>query len=204
MKEPSLVSGGRAPDARGMEITPDTKDWTWVLDRPCPECGLDAGAVDHDAIPAMLLANAAAWVTVLAGPDPRTRPAPTTWSPLEYAAHVRDVCRVYTERLHLMLTTDDPDYPNWDQDATAVRDRYGEQDPATVATELTAAAQRLATDFASVTGDQWRRTGNRGDGARFTVDTFARYLIHDPVHHLHDVTGAVGAVTVVAPTGTTG
>jgi hypothetical protein len=40
-----------------------------------------------------------------------------------------------------------------------------------------------------VTGDQWRRTGNRGDGARFTVETFARYLMHDPVHHLYDVTG---------------
>ena len=26
-------------------ITPDTKDWTWVLDRPCPECGYDASTV---------------------------------------------------------------------------------------------------------------------------------------------------------------
>ena len=24
----------------------------------------------------------------------------------------------------------------------------------------------------------------------FTVETFARYFIHDPVHHLYDVTGA--------------
>ena len=27
------------------------------------------------------------------------------------------------------------------------------------------------------------------DGAAFTVETFARYLTHDPVHHLYDVTG---------------
>jgi hypothetical protein len=40
-----------------------------------------------------------------------------------------------------------------------------------------------------VTGDQWQRTGNRSDGARFTVETFARYFAHDPVHHLYDVTG---------------
>jgi hypothetical protein len=182
----------------GMEITPDTKDWTWVLTRPCPECGLDTSTFDHDAIPAMLRANAAAWADVLAGPDARTRPAPTTWSPLEYAAHVRDVCRVYTERLHLMLTNDGPDYPNWDQDATAVRDRYGEQDPAVVAAELTVAAERLAGDLDAVTGDEWHRTGTRGDGAHFTVDTFARYFIHDPVHHLHD------AVSSVAPNGTSG
>jgi hypothetical protein len=169
-------------------MAPDTKDWTWVLDRPCPECGLDTSDIAHDDIPAMLRKNAAAWQDVLARPDVATRPDDRTWSPLEYAAHVRDVCRVYTERLHLMITTDDPAYPNWDQDATAVEDRYREQDPATVAAELVAAAGRLADDFAQVGGEQWQRTGTRSDGAHFTVDTFARYFIHDPIHHLHDVT----------------
>src|SRR4051794_791858 len=28
-------------------VEPDTKDWTWVLDRPCPECGFDPAAVHH-------------------------------------------------------------------------------------------------------------------------------------------------------------
>lgn len=180
-----------------MAIEPDTKDWTWVLARPCQECGLDTSTFDHDVVPAMLRENAAAWQEVLTRPQAAARPDPSTWSPLEYAAHVRDVCRVYTERLHLMLTTDAPDYPNWDQDATAVEDRYGEQDPATVARELTAAAERLAADLAQVTGDQWQRTGSRGDGAHFTVDTFARYFIHDPIHHLHD------AVSRAAPSGRT-
>jgi len=175
------------PDAGPKTITPDTKDWTWVLDRPCPECGLDTATFGHDEIPALLRANAAAWQDVLARADARERPAPTTWSPLEYAAHVRDVCRVYTERLHLMLTRDAPHYPNWDQDATAVQDRYGEQDPATVAKELSEAANHLADRFAEVT--EWHRTGTRSDGAHFTIDTFARYFIHDPVHHLYDATG---------------
>ena len=48
----------------------------------------------------------------------------------------------------------------------------------------------IAGQFATVTGVQWQRTGARSDGARFTVETFARYFIHDPVHHLYDVTGA--------------
>jgi hypothetical protein len=197
VKQLSLVCVPVRPDACGMSITPDTKDWTWVLDRPCDECGLDTSTISHDDVPALLRANAAAWQDVLARPDVRTRPDATTWSPLEYAAHVRDTCRVYTERLHLMLTQDGPRYPNWDQDATAVADRYQEQDPAVVAKELTAAAGRLADDFARVTGDQWQRTGSRSDGADFTVDTFARYFVHDPIHHLHDVNGA-------GPTGTGG
>jgi hypothetical protein len=199
VKQKSLVPSPYDGDPDPME--PDTKDWTWVLDRPCPECGLDTGTFGHDDVPALLRANAQAWQDVLAAPNVRTRPDDRTWSPLEYAAHVRDTCRVYTERLHLMLTEDGPDYPNWDQDATAVEDRYNEQDPATVAEELVAAANRLADDFAQVRGDQWDRTGSRSDGAHFTVDTFARYFIHDPIHHLHDVTGTV---TAAAPTGTGG
>ena len=59
-----------------------------------------------------------------------------------------------------------------------------------VAAELGRAAEALATRFESVAGDQWLRTGIRSDGAHFTVETFGRYFIHDPVHHLYDVTGS--------------
>jgi hypothetical protein len=58
-----------------------------------------------------------------------------------------------------------------------------------VSNDLREAASVLATRFEQVTGDQWRRTGRRSDGANFTVETFGRYVIHDPVHHLYDVTG---------------
>ena len=157
-----------------------------MLDRPCPECGLDTRRIARTDVAAMLRRNAAAWPALLDGAA-RTRPHPDRWSPLEYACHVRDVHRVYTARLHLMTTEDDPRYPNWDQDATAEGERYGEQDPATVAGELTAAAEVLASAFEQVS--DWTRTGTRSDGACFTIDTFARYLVHDPVHHLWDVTG---------------
>ena len=117
----------------------------------------------------------------------RDRPRPDVWSPLEYACHVRDVFRLFDERLHRMLDEDDPQFANWDQDETAVADRYGEQDPAIVAGELAAAAVAIARSFAGVGADQWSRPGRRSDGAEFTVETFARYFVHDPVHHLHDV-----------------
>lgn len=174
-----------------MTIVPDTKDWTWVLRRPCPECGLDTRSFGREAIAGMIRANAAAWPDVLGPADAaRRRPAPEKWSALEYGCHVRDVLRLYDQRLEMMLSQDGPRYPNWDQDATALADRYGEQDPAVVAAELGRAAEGLATRFESVAGDQWLRTGIRGDGAHFTVETFGRYFIHDPVHHLYDVTGS--------------
>ena len=168
-------------------ITPDVKDWTWVLERPCPECGFDARSVDVAEVPELVLANAAAWRDVLARPDVAQRPRPDMWSPLEYACHVRDVFRLYDQRLGLMLTEDHPQFANWDQDATAVAERYGSQDPARVADELEVAGRQLASSFSAVEGEQWSRRGRRSDGVEFTVESFARYFVHDPVHHLHDV-----------------
>ena len=167
-------------------MTPDTKDWTWVIDRPCPECGYDAARVQRADIPGQIQASAAA---IAARANVTQRPDSSTWSPLEYACHARDVCALYAARLDLMLTQDDPEYPNWDQDETAEQDRYSEQDPAEVADQLTSAAARLATELSLVTGEQWGRPGRRSDGASFTIDTFARYLLHDLVHHAWDVTG---------------
>jgi hypothetical protein len=170
-----------------MAITPDTKNWTWVLERPCPECGFDSSTTDERAVAGLIRGNAGEWPAVLERADVRTRPDDRTWSPLEYAAHVRDVFRLFSERLRLMLAEDDPAYPNWDQDETAVVERYNEQDPLVVATDLLEAGRALADEFDALPEDAWTRTGRRGDGARFTVATMARYLIHDPVHHLWDV-----------------
>ena len=166
----------------------DDKDWTWVLDRRCPECGLDPGSLDVHTIPELVRSNAASWQDVLRRADVRQRPRPDVWSPLEYACHVRDVFRLFDHRLGLMLTEDDPLFANWDQDETAVSERYGEQDPAVVAAELAVAAEAIATSFAAVDGEQWERCGRRSDGAAFTVRSFGRYFVHDPVHHLADVT----------------
>jgi hypothetical protein len=176
-------------------IEPDSKDWTWVLDRPCPECGFDASTLPRQEIVPLIGTNARAWPPILAQPPDRLRRRirDDRWSPLEYACHVRDVFRLYEVRLRLMLTEDDPTYPNWDQDATAVEDRYRDQDAVVVAGELAGAADSLAAAFASVEGQAWERRGTRGDGARFTVETFGRYMIHDPVHHLYDVTVDLGS-----------
>jgi hypothetical protein len=172
-----------------MPIIPDTKNWTWVGGRPCPECGFDATTFTERDVADMVRANAAAWPAVLHRADVRVRPDDGTWSPLEYGAHVRDVFRIFRTRLALMLDQDDPVYANWDQDETAVEGRYNEQDPATVARELVESAAALADAFDAVPDDGWGRPGRRGDGAEFTIASFAVYLAHDPTHHLWDVRG---------------
>ena len=168
-------------------IEPDTKDWTWVLERPCPECGFDSRAVRPEEVKNRVYANASAWRRVLEQPDVAVRPSPGVWSPLEYACHVRDVHRVFGERVRMMLAVDDTLFENWDQDQEAVSGAYSEQDPSTVADELVARAAAASKTYASVEGPQWDRPGRRSNGSEFTIDTLARYHLHDVEHHLHDV-----------------
>lgn len=166
---------------------PDDKDWTWVLERPCPECGFDAGGLARAGIAPLVQRCAEAFGTALAAGDAALRPAPGVWSPLEYSCHVRDVCRRFDERLALMLTDDDPQFANWDQDETALADRYWAQQPALVSAELAEAASVVGGAFAAVRADSWGRPGRRSNGSVFTVDTLGRYFVHDLVHHAHDI-----------------
>jgi hypothetical protein len=92
-----------------------------------------------------------------------------------------------------MLAEDDPYYENWDQDSTALDERYAEQDPVEVGHELVEAGDALGALFASVSADGWSRTGRRSDGASFTIDSIGRYYLHDIEHHIWDVTGSLPA-----------
>ena len=71
------TSGGAVP------ITPDTKDWTWVLDKPCPECGYDAATVAVADLAHRIRANAVVWLALMGEPDVTVRPEPGVWTPLE-------------------------------------------------------------------------------------------------------------------------
>lgn len=170
-------------------LVPDEKDWTWVLERVCPECNVDVRTFDIAEVGPLIRANAEAFSSELSSNQSGAadRTSPERWSLLEYGCHVRDVYDLYLFRLNLMLNEDGPSYPNWDQDATAIEENYGAQDPVTVADELVTSGEALAAAFEAVEGAQWERTGYRSDGAAFTVESFARYLLHDPEHHLWDV-----------------
>lgn len=166
---------------------PDTKDWTWVLDERCPDCGFEAASIDRTAIAATVRDNAAFWAEVLTDPRAGDRPAASTWSATEYACHVRDVNRVFAGRIEQMLDQDDPQFANWDQDETAVTERYDLQAAADVVPDLLATAELAASWYDRVGDAQWARPGRRSNGSVFTVETLGRYHLHDLVHHRWDV-----------------
>ncbi|MGT2460485.1 DinB family protein [Sinomonas atrocyanea] len=172
-----------------MAITPDLKDWTWVLERPCPECGFDADSLTPHEVAARVDATLPRWGAVLRREGVRERPDESTWSPLEYACHVRDVFELFSIRLGLMLAEDGARFDDWDQDATALEKHYAQADPEAVRAELADHGARARDAFAAVPEDAFSRRGLRSNGSAFTVVTLSRYFLHDVEHHLHDVAG---------------
>ena len=166
---------------------PDDKDWTWVLDRPCPECGFDARAVHRDLIPAAIRGAGPRWRAALSRADAAVRPAPQVWSILEYACHTGDVHTIFGARGRLIQDQDDPEFANWDQDETALEKRYWEADAADVASGIEQQGDAAALAFSGLTDDQWLRTGRRSNGSVFTMETLGLYYLHDVEHHLWDV-----------------
>jgi SAM-dependent methyltransferase len=179
-------------------LEPDTKDWTWVLERPCEECGFDVGSVERQDLPRAFRTNAQVWLALLADPLAAERSRPDRWSTLEYACHVHDVHQVFHDRVTSMLIEDAPRFANWDQDATAREGRYGSQLASIVGPTLVASAYAVSDLYASVPPLSWHRRGIRSNGSEFTVESLGRYHLHDVVHHLHDVRSAATAATVRA------
>ena len=178
----------RSAGAGDPAITPDDKDWTWTLRERCPDCGFTAAGVEPGRIADLVTTFTRPWPAVLDRPDAAARPTPSTWSPLEYACHVRDVCRLFEQRLGLMLAHEAPVFDNWDQDETAVERQYWRSDPDVVAREVTAAFEAAATAYALPSGTQWEWPALRSNGSEFTARTLSLYFVHDIHHHLWDVT----------------
>lgn len=176
--------------SRPQDVQVDTKGWTWVLQRPCPECGLTTSG--FEPVQAVRGANRIvdSFASLLAtGAGLGERPEPEVWSPVEYSAHVADVCRVFNHRLGLMLIHADPEFPDWDQNRAAIDGAYRLREAHVVAEDLRSAMNELAAAVVAVPTSEYSRRGVRGDGAAFTVVTLLQYFLHDVVHHWWDVSG---------------
>ena len=179
------------PSMARVPIEPDTKDWTWVLRASrAPSAASTPPTSSAPTCPRLIRDNARGWSRVLAGPDAPGRPRRDVWSPLEYACHVRDVHRLFDERLRADAR---PRTTRGSPTGTRTRPRsrsdYAEQDPAVVGAELVDGGRRRGGDvYAAVHRRPVAAAGLRAATAvEFTVETLGRYHLHDVVHHLHDV-----------------
>jgi hypothetical protein len=145
----------------------------------------------------MLLESAGAWRAFLASADEsflRTNPEPGVFSPIQYGAHVRDIVRVYGDRIELAIANDNPTFPQFSP-SSEVFEAYNEMAVGELTDDLDAQARRLATIVGNLQDDQWDRTLVRDGGKdgvfTFTVHGQACYAVHESHHHLLDAEGSL-------------
>lgn len=161
----------------------------------CEECGWRAATVTTENAEATVRGLGRQYRAPLTrlNTDPddvlRRRPSVTTWSALEYAAHVRDVIALWGGALHKLLNEDRPVVPRPDPsiaDEAADAGDYNALDPITTADELAANADRMARKVATIRADQWDRVIVLSD-EEMTAIAVVRKVTHEGAHHLLDI-----------------
>ena len=173
--------------------------WQWARAQveQCPQCGDNPASMDPSQLGPALLESADAWKAFLNGADElylRAIPAPGVFSPIQYGAHVRDIQRVYGDRILLMLQEDNPTFPQFNPDESAWL-AYNQVEVEVLAREIGEQAQRLAGILQGLGPDDWARTMIRDGGSdgifSFTVVGLACYAVHESRHHLLDANGTL-------------
>ncbi len=169
----------------------------WV----CPECGLDYGTVAPGDALAAVRSFPRRYRALLTALDPeedgesvvRRRPAPRTWSAVEYTAHVGDMLDQLATVIRKVVVESNPPLSMWDADQRAAEQRYGDWDSTEALFALDHAGARLAAVLESVDPGDWTRTGTLELGQRDAL-TLARDAVHEGAHHLRDVERGLRAV----------
>jgi DinB superfamily len=165
----------------------------------CPECGLVYDAISpQDAVQA--LRSFPRRYREVIGPFVdddevlRRRPNPSTWSALEYTAHVADILEAMTPQLIEVVQKDNPHITDpISPDERAAERRYNDMEPQDVLDWLQRSSTTAADTAAGFSSDDWSRSAQYPYGERELID-IARNMVHEGVHHLRDVENVLRAV----------
>jgi hypothetical protein len=159
----------------------------------CPECGfsyIDAPSTAVAGELTALLRTYRELATELASSDhTHQRPAASTWSPLEYLCHVRDGLRLQHARIEVALLSTETSLFPMHADGLAATERYPDQDPDTVLSDLVSSGHRLVHLISSLRDEQHHRPVDfpKLTPSRRTVGWIARHAVHEVHHHLGDI-----------------
>jgi DinB family protein len=169
---------------------------------PCGECGFDYDAISVnegiEKLRSLPRRYRAPLTRFLPGEDGdavvRQRPGATTWSALEYAAHMRDVVMFWNWALKKVFNEDAPVLPPPNEDELdGVAAGYAALDPVTVADELAANVERMVARAEGAAEASWDRAGDFG-GIPMTALDIVRKVDHEGHHHLLDIGRGLRAV----------
>lgn len=161
----------------------------------CEGCGFVYDLAQAPAVGPWIVDRVAEFAVLLTSvADLVTRPQPSTWSPLEYGCHLRDVLLVQRERVLAARRTDRPSFDPMGRDERVEHDGYDGQDPECVARQLADAGQLFANVLARVDPKDWDRSVmyNYPKLSERSLRWVAMHTLHEVQHHLLDVRRQLG------------
>jgi len=157
----------------------------------CEGCGFEWDAVTAAEVPPRLQAAAAGFRTVLAGDAVAlaSHRDDTTWSPVEYGAHVRDVLLNLRDRIVLGLAQDNPVPHAMFGDLRIRSGLYAADRPDQLTADIDVAAGLFVRTIAALDDEQLARPIFYGwpTAATRTLLWVAAQALHEAEHHLTDV-----------------
>ena len=129
------------------------------------------------------------------GPDVvfRRRPDPSTWSALEYTAHVADRLDHLGPAIRRITRENSPTITFFDSYERAAAQAYNTLERTEVLGWLDLTCAELPAVLDDVVPDDWLRTGTVA-GVEKDALTLARDGVHEGAHHLRDVQHVLAAV----------
>ena len=165
----------------------------------CGECGLEYDSISpRDAVQALRSyprRYRAAIGPFIDDEDVlRRRPDQTTWSALEYSAHVADVLEAMTPQLVEIAQKDNPSVVDpIEPDSRAAERRYNDMDPREVLDWLERSATGAADTVEGLSANDVSRKATYPYGQRELIDV-VRNMVHEGYHHLRDTERVLRAV----------
>jgi hypothetical protein len=195
----------KGPDALEQRRAAQGEGWQWhrIQQEACPQCGFNPSALSPASLGDLAVEQAVAWRVFLLESDDaflRTNPEGDVYvfSPMQYGAHVRDILRVYGDRMVLAVEEEHPTVPIFNP-PQEVFESYNGLDPEELATDLEAQARRLADLVDTMDDASWSRIVINDRGVygvyTFTVAGLACNAVHESYHHLLDARGTLDAST---------
>jgi hypothetical protein len=116
----------------------------------------------------------------------RWRPIPNKWSIKEIMCHLRDMeLLAYLARYRRMLSEDNPNLPNMDQDKIALESDYINQNASTALEEFKRLRQATIRMLDAAPVDAWSRNGTHETDGPLTVENLVvRQIKGNDLNHL--------------------
>jgi len=124
----------------------------------------------------------------------RWRPSPHEWSIKEVCCHLRDFSEIGGERIHHMLSEDDPFLASPDQEALARERDYQSESMPLVLTALRAFSGGLAYLLENLGEEEWQRRGRHEEWDAISVAQLAQLHTDHASEHLEQIKALRGQV----------